>query len=188
MIDYDPAEKIAILSPRSIDLHHIPGGYQRLTPTDIAARLAKVSKGASLLARAKYAGMSEVIPDLERWMMVQASGFIKKVYRKGMVRMMVKLALLETIHPKTCPWCKGTGWLPLELNEKGEVIKDSEPGKIFDCAPCRATGRLSYSQLKRSQVMEIPYESWRRKWAGVYDQVLSLIYRWEGEIKREISG
>ena len=179
---YDPLEKIALLSPSSIDLRHIPGDYQKLTPQDIAALLSKVSKGASLLARAKYAQMN-VYEDLERWLLVIVSP--QPIHHPGMLRTMVKLALIEVVHPRTCPWCKGAKWLPVALTEGGSVINEAK-GKHYDCGPCRGTGSVSFTQRKRSEACSIPWTSWRNRWSGVYDIVLGTVNGWEKELRKAV--
>lgn len=177
--EYDPLEKLSLLAPHAIDLRHIPSDYQRLTPADVAARLAKVSKGASLLGRVKVAGEVSLLRDLVFWLQVQIAGTVIKPgsnKERALIQPMALLAITEVVHPRICGWCKGNGAFP-ELDEKG-----AETGRKKVCEACHG-GRYAYSERRRARECNIHPEDWRRKYSAVYLEVLTIPWTWEGEVR-----
>ena len=161
----DPLEILSILAPNCIDLRHIPGGFTRLTQHDIAAKLAKCSPAASCLGRVKIAGQWDLLPDLERWVMVKTPIRIPE----PMFRPMVKQAVLEVLDPKNCRTCKGRGWMPIH-------------DRIVPCEACEG-GKYRYSEQSRARGCQVPWTSWRRHWSGPYKVVLKTSWDIEAELR-----
>jgi len=174
--DYDPLEKLAILAPAAIDTRHIPSGWQHLTPADIAGRLSKVSRPASMLGRVKIAGELDLIRDLLFELQVAIAGTIIKPgtnKERPLIGPMSKLAISEVISPKTCRWCKGRKWVLID-------------NKQSPCEGCDGKGTIPYTERSRARACDIPHESWRRKYSRVYIEVLTVPLTWENEVREAL--
>ena len=166
-MDYDPLESLSLLSPKSVDLRHIPGGYARLTQHDIAAKLAKCSPGASCLGRVKIAGQYELLADLESWVMVKTPNM--NYPSTGMLRIMSKLAVLEVIDPRNCRTCKGRGWMPSDA-------------RIEPCEACDG-GKYRYSEQLRAKHCGVSRRQFRQVWEPLYIHVLTAAWSLETELR-----
>lgn len=181
--DFDPLEKIALLAPHAIDLRHIPSDFRRLTAADIAAKLTKVSKGASMLGRYKIAGDETALKGLVFLLQVQIT---ETVIKEGMnkqypiIQLFSKLAITEVVNPKVCRWCKGIGWFP-EMDETGKPT-----GKPHTCEAC-TNGRKPYTERSRAKACNIHPEDWRRRYSRIYIEVLTIPLTWESELRQEFS-
>lgn len=171
---YDPLEKLTLLAPHAIDLRPMPSGFQRLTPMDIAAKLSKCSRGASLLGRVKVAGDSSQLHKLVRELrtVVVQSRIPWPSNKKTLLPILSETALFEVIHPKTCKTCGGVGTLP--TLPKPEICEDCQGGKY------------AWTEHARARSCEIHHEEWKRKWSRVYIEIVTIPWRWEGEIRQAL--
>ena len=167
--DYDPLEALSILAPNSIDLRHIPGGFTRLTQHDIAAKLAKCHPASSCLGRVKMAGQWELLPDLERWVMIRCPILVPK----EMLRPLSRQAILEVLDPKNCRTCKGRGWMPIEA-------------KIVPCEACDG-GKYRYSEESRAKACGVSRRQWRQVWGSYFIHVLTTAWSLETGLREDFA-
>ena len=176
--EYDPLEKLSLLAAHAIDWKHIPSDFKRLKPEDVAAKLSKLHRGASLLGRVKVAGQVEFVPDLIRALRTET---IRRripwpTRKKTMLHKLASLALAEVIDPRICRACNGVGYSP-------EVDNEGKPtGKPRSCENCGG-GRYCYSDYSRYQFCGVHQEEWRRWWNRPYLEILTIAWLWEGEAR-----
>lgn len=176
--DYDPLEKLSLLAAHAVDMRNIPSDYQKITASDIAARLANASRGASLLGRVKVAEEYALIPDLVRELRgeVVRQRIVWPTNKKTRLPILAQTALLEVIDAKVCRWCKGAGWFP-ETDNEGQ-----DTGKPKTCEACKG-GKYAYTERARARYCDIHPEEWRRTWSRVYLEVLTIPWAWEAEVR-----
>lgn len=174
MNEYDPLEKLTLLAAHAIDMRPTPSAYQRLTPMDIAAKLAHCSRGASLLGRVKIAGQWELTPALVRALRtaVVEAHIPWPTNKKTLLPALAETALLEVVHPRTCKTCKGIGHFMIEA-------------KPVNCEDCQG-GRYAWTEHARATQCNLHHEEWKRRWSRVYVQVLTIPWRWEGEVREAL--
>lgn len=174
MTEFDPLEKLAILSPHAVDLRHIPSDFQRMTPADVAAKLSKASRGASLLGRVKVAGQGELVPDLIRELrtVVIQMHIPWPTNKMTLLPKLSQTALLEVVDPKVCRTCKGVGHLPVEA-------------KQVTCEDCNG-GRYAWTDYARARSCGLHHQDWKRRWNRVYLQILTIPWTWEGEVREAL--
>lgn len=178
MNDYDPLERLTLLAAHAIDLRPIPSSFNRLTPADIAAKLAKVPRGASLLARVKVAGQAGLVGDLIRALRTAAveARIPWPTNKRTLLPKMAELALREVLDPKVCKTCSGVAELP-------EIGEDNLPtGRIKVCAECNG-GKYRYTDYARYTYIGVHQEEWKRKWNRPYLEILTIAWKWEGDVR-----
>ena len=173
--EFDVRELIALLSPKAIDLRHIPGGFSRITPQDIAARLSRCSRGASLLARAKYANDTASFSKLYFHFVALAAGppdgpVWPKKLKPGTFTRLINLTVQENVSPGKCGWCNGSA-KSLEID-----------GKVLVCSGCKGSGRVNYSDRLRARMMGIPESTFRRSLVPLHVKLMTIFSEWESEI------
>ena len=177
---YEPIEKMTLLAPHAIDWRHIPSSYQPTTAYDIAARLAKASRGASLIARVKVAGQVELIRDLIQWLKVEAYKTIlqeiKPIHEK-----MTECAIYEVVDTRICRVCKGNSMIS-ELDEAGRST-----GKMVQCFNECVDGKMPKTERFRSDYCGVHRDTWKRHHSALYIQILTIPYGWESEAKRVLT-
>ncbi len=168
--EHDPLEILSILAPNCIDLRHIPGGFTRLTQHDIAAKLSKCSPAASCLGRVKIAGQWDLLPDLERFVVIHSPQIDIPT---NMLVTMAKQAVLEVLDPKNCRTCKGRGWMPIEA-------------KIVPCEACDG-GKYRYSEESRARNCGVSRRQWRQVWEPLFIHVLTTAWGFETELRNNFA-
>jgi hypothetical protein len=179
---YEPLEKLTLLATHAIDWKHIPSDFNRWTPSDIAARLAKVSRGASLLGRVKVAGQTQLVPVLVRELrtaVVQAH-IRWPDNKKTRLQKLAEYALIEVIDPRACKLCGGA-------SSVAELGQDGRPtGKIRVCANCE-DGKVRHTDYARYTYCEVHQVEWERKWNRPYVEILAIAKRWETEVEQAVT-
>jgi len=122
-------EKLAMLTPKSLDLDHIPGGIAELTQMDIAGALHKLDKFEHELLRVKYCGdpAHGLYASCLMWAMEQDWDL-----PRGKTDATVMFALSEAVGSNRCSSCNGVS--ELEIDNKIEV-----------CPACNGAG-VQYEQ------------------------------------------
>ena len=179
---YDPLERLTLLSPNAIDWKHIPSGYHKLTPADIAAKLAHVDRGASLLGRVKIAGQTELMPDLIRALRTAVvEAYIPwPTKKKTLLPKMAEMALFEVVDPRICRTCKGAGTIP-ETDKDGRLT-----GKPKCCEDC-AGGRYAWTEKSRYEFCGLHHESWKKLYNRPYMEILYIVWEWHEQVRDALS-
>ena len=180
METFEPIEKMTLLSPHAIDWRHIPSSYQPTTAYDIAARLAKASRGASLIARVKVAGQVGLIRELIHWLKVEAYKTILQEI-KPIHERMTECAIYEVVETRICRVCKGNGTIP-EYDEMGRPT-----GKAKECFNECVNGKMPRTERFRSDYCHVDRHTWKRHHSALYIQILTIPYGWESEAKAVLS-
>ncbi len=180
-VDYDPIEKLSLLSPHAVDWRHIPSDFQRLTASDIAARLAKLNRGASLIGRIKYAGQVSFKGDLVHWLKVEAYDTVIKPPVQDIHTLMVETAIEEALDKKVCKVCDGVGHLP-EIDKDGRLT-----GAQMVCPDECKDGRVYWTDNARSKACGVHRDTWARHYNRLYTEILTIPLGWEGELSKAMS-
>lgn len=178
METYDPIEKLSLLAPHAVDWRHIPSDYSRMTQSDIAARLAKIHRGAALLGRVKVAQQTELLNDLIHWLKVELMGTVIKS-STDMHDRMIRLAIQEVIEPRVCRNCHGNSQVP-------EVMENKPTGKMLVCEDCSG-GKYAWTERARASACGVHHEVWRRHHARLYIEILTIPWTWEAEVREVLS-
>lgn len=176
---YEPIEKMTLLAPHAIDWRHIPSSYQPTTAYDIAARLAKASRGASLIARVKVAGQVELIRELIHWLKVEAYKTILHEI-KPIHERMTECAIYEVVDDRICRVCKGNSTIP-EYDEIGRPT-----GKSVQCFNNCVSGKVPKAERFRYEFCGVHRDTWKRHYTALYVQILTIPYAWENEAKKAL--
>jgi len=176
----DPRQLIALLSPQAVDFLHIPGGWQHITPDLVAAALATVSDEASAFGKLKYARMDSLAAPLT----TMANNLVTQPpYRRTYprfagdreVRVVVKLALTEAVHPTVCDVCN---------NRKFAMIGSLK----VTCLDCSGTGMWFSNDEKRADVLRITAEEWGTRWRRLHSTVIGLTKKWDDRLYKAMAG
>lgn len=168
---YDPRKLIALLSPRAVDLFHIPGGYDHITPDMVAAALATVTPEASAFGRIKYAGMESEEPRLrDRTHSIIYRPPYRRTWPKtadfNQVRGVVRIALTEALHSPNCDTCNGRRFAMIG------ALK-------LTCGTCGGSGRWYSSDEARARSMQINDRQWQTHWRRLHSTVIELASWWD---------
>lgn len=197
MDDYDPLSQLALLAPKAVDLNHMPVAWSRLTPYDVAAKLAKVSNGASLLGRVKIAGQNELRRSLVFLVVPKVvnsfiSAFpehigatpIGPAGSNAQLYMFIEEAMREVLDPRVCGPCKGHKFFP-ETDQDGR-----ETGRFFPCQFCGGTGHHRHSERSRAKALGYPKTTWNRRnknqttsYSQFYADILTVLYGFDKELR-----
>lgn len=176
---FDIRQLLYLLSPSALDYRRVSGGNNNLTPQDIASRLSRCSRGASLLARVKY--VSTPTPESIEWKQfyycfaVAAAGVKGAIEiskkRKGLVTKLINLTLQEfvLIDKNVCAWCKGQGFAEVD-------------NKKITCGGCNGTGFVVWNDKKRAASVGVSHDEFRRDLMRVHIDMIAIIQGWETEI------
>ena len=179
--DFDPMEKLAIMSPKAIDISHIPGGIPRITQQDIAAILAGVSAQASAYARATlehHNARKQLFYHLKDEYKVISGGEVDKHLR---CYTMAAIAIQEILDSKLCNLCKGHSFVPEVDHELNEPT-----GRVVECWNCNGTGRTPFTNNRRARLAGVHHEEWKKKWDSDYTKGLTVLYTWAGEVREAL--
>lgn len=177
---FDHLELISLFAAKAIDMRHIPAGYVRVTAQDIAGRIAHCTEGAIALARYKIAGEQDRRRVAYYALRDLAEPIVERMkYPSLAAHLLSSLAIQEMCDTKTCPWCKGTGYLLRFVEEKQANIPE-------DCQGCHGKSRIMYTDHKRAKAIAVHHEEFKRNWAHNYAQILTILYGWEDEIREAL--
>ena len=189
MDDYDPLSQLALLSPKAVDLNHMPVAWSRLTPDDIAAKLAKVSNGASLLGRIKIAGQNELRRSLVFLVVPKVVNSFITAFPENhnasniALYAFIEEGIREVVDPRVCGPCRGHGAFP-DTDQNGRPT-----GKLFDCQFCGGTGHHRHSENSRAKALGYHPEQWRRpskkriSYSQFYSDILTVLYSFDKELR-----
>ena len=190
MDDYDPLSQLALLSPKAVDLNHMPVAWSRLTPDDVAAKLAKVSTGASLLGRIKIAGQNELRRSLVFLVVPKVVNSFSEAFPDHHTDANIALyafieeAMREVMDPRVCGPCKGHKYFP-ETDQDGR-----ETGKFFHCQFCGGTGHHRHSERSRADALGYQKDTWRCRnkkqkvsYSQFYSDILTVLYGFDKELR-----
>lgn len=171
---YDPRQLIAILSPQAVDLFHIPGGWDHITPSLVAAALAIVRPEASTFGKIKYARMNS---EAHRLATMTLNIVTQRPYRRTWpksepdrrARTVVNLALIEAVHPPVCDTCNGR--------------KVAEIGSLkVTCGGCGGTGMRYSVDAARARALQLSEDEWTARWKRLHSSVIVLTSRWDDQL------
>lgn len=177
---FEPVEALVLLNPHALDYRHIPGSWAGLKPDDIAARLSKVGRPQSALARYKYAGQQEYRQQLLHSLIVHIAGTIitaKHNQKLPILWPFAELCIRECCDTRACTWCKGNGHLP-ETDTDGKLT-----GGILACEACGSDGQYKWTDSKRLSVLNISKDQWKQTYSGLYTQCLTVIWGWDRDVR-----
>lgn len=191
--DYDPLENLKLLSPHAQQTQLASLAFARLTPYDIAAKLAyaKLGRGPTLLARIKIADQKGLYPELRQWLKVEVYQDIVKRPLEIHERM-IDTCLEEVIDAKICPECKGRGKIP-------EVTEGQPTGRYLPCLGSdRARGKVKYhvecregfspwTDSIRAKRLGIHHEVFKRNFQRVYIEILTIPWTWESQVRQAVA-
>lgn len=181
------AEFIAYLTANVEHLEPSIAEFNCITQEDVALALSMVKLlPARLLARIKYADQTCYTDNLEKeFIYVIERGALSmvceiaspqrwKIPRKGFLKDMIRLAIIEEISPKArlCWRCKG----------RGTLFKRGRRALSINCPMCegRGTGRLK--DYQRARLLGISPEAFTRSWHDRYSAIQSLFARYDGSV------
>lgn len=146
-------EKLAMLTAKSLDLDHVPGGVAELTQMDIAGALHRLNRFELELLRVKYCGDAphELYASCLMWAMEQGWKL-----SQGKTEESVLFALAEAIGPNRCRSCNGVS----------ELLIDS---KVETCPACNGSGVYYADPPKgcRNAVEELRKELLRVEYSAI---------------------
>ncbi len=142
-------EKLAMLTPKSLDLDHIPGGIAELTQMDIAGALHRLNEFEFELLRAKYCGGAphKLYARCFTWAMRQGWGL-----PKGKTEQSVIFALSEAIGSNRCESCNGVS--ELLINNRVEVCPACNGSGVYYADPPRGCRDAVEKMLKELHRVE----------------------------------
>jgi len=179
LTDFDPLEKLKLLEPSAKELRPLPPGHMRETGIDIAGRLARLSRGASLFVRVKYAGQYNFDHDLRHWLKVEVFDDLVKSTMQIHADL-CDTAITEALDDRVCRVCLGVGNLP-EVAESGKLT-----GKNVLCPENCDNGRVYWTDYARAKCCHMHHETWKRHHGRLYMQILTIPLTWEGEARRAL--
>ena len=155
----DPAELLAMLCPKGLQVGQSFGGVPRLTALDIAGAcgMGHMTKAQSALLMIKYCLELEHIKPLHSWWVVQVTdkaadeGWRTETGKPRMITM-ATLTLIEHLEHNTCRVCNGRG----EFHAEGQ--------QVILCPSCAGSGRKYQSQRAIARAMELDESSYRQTW------------------------
>lgn len=128
-------EKLAMLTPKSLDLDHVPGGIAELTQMDIAGALHRLNRFEHELLRVKYCGDAphELYESCLMWAMEQDWKL-----SHGKTEESVLFALSEAVGSNRCRSCNGVS--ELLIDSKVETCPACNGSGVYYAAPPRGCG------------------------------------------------
>lgn len=135
-------------------------GIPALTAEDIALGLGLIKHDAAgLLGRLKFAGQDNYIRALEALVYRAVSRTARRerwrIHKRGVLRGLSRLSIIEAVVALRCPCCNGT---------KDRMI-DS---RVVQCDGCHGTGKYRLSDHVRYQAVGLDHQSWRKTWRARY--------------------
>lgn len=196
----NPGELIAILTAKTNQFEKLPTGKLEIDQQLLMAALARIQHPiAPLLLRVKYAQQTDCMETLDRkfWLKVvdisyeQKWKYPKERRGKEFYRNMARMALAEAIWPHVCIACGGVGFITVKRRRlRGR--KRKRVGQVIPCEHCQGKGRKLPTQRQRAKLMDIPFTSWLRHWAGPYREIQIALDRIEtiglGSLTNQLRG
>lgn len=159
-------EILSRLNPLSVHFgESCGGGWGEFTPLDLAAALGmgNLSRTGYLLALAKFAGYSDVIPELYRlayreiWELFHSEGLSRDTHFESLI----KTALYDVIDWHVCPKCFGIG-----------EVKAPKVKGLIKCKKCDGIGKVFPSNRELAKHCEIPKTTFINKYRKPYDRIV----------------
>lgn len=172
----------ALLTARAIQYGKTPGGHAHMTPADVAGLLRGLGRRPFLTAMLADCGdFSAYVPlhgELTGYVLSRALDEDWRMHRVQFCRELAALAILEMIGAREpCLACEGRGAVPIE---------DGSP-TLVSCELCRGSGRQPMTPDDRATMIQIHETSWRRTWAGRYEQVFGELHGWLMDARRHMA-
>lgn len=174
------AEMIAMLCAKVKRFEPAITQFDSLQRYDVVHAMALVKNlPARMLIRIKYADEvsnidtleNEFAAAVERGLLRHVEQFAAperwKIPRKGFLRDMCRLSLVETIIPNVCWNCVGTKGSP------------DTGGKWTPCGVCGETGFKRPSESKRARIMGVSKSGWVHSWSPRYRVLLDCWDKYE---------
>lgn len=175
----NPGELLSILTAKTNQFEKLPTGKSEIDQQLLMTALGLIQhRIAPLLLRVKYVHQTDYMPELDRrfWLCVVDLSIAKRwkypKKRRGeeFYRNLARLALAENIWPHTCVACGGVGHTTVKRRRlRGR--KRKRIGQVVVCEHCEGKGRKEPSGRQRAKLMEVPYTTWLRHWAGPYKEI-----------------
>ncbi len=170
----DPRELLGMLAARVQHFSAAPGGSPKLTPEDIAAALGMIQDPvARLYFRVKwvhqYAFGEELALSFRRRAATTLDIGTWRVPRKDWMLDLCYLALVESIDPHICVWCKGRGSAQVE-------------SRIVVCDNCKGSGHKAPTDTDRARLMGASKSSWSDTWGKRYQEIQTLVDRVDDKV------
>ena len=166
---YMSSEILARLNPLSVHFGGTGGGgWGEFTPLDVAAALGmgNLSRLGYLLALAKFAGYSDVMPELYK----RAYGEIwETFYKEGRQQTdrfdnLIKTAVDDVIDWHVCPKCLGIG------EARAPKVKG-----LIKCKKCDGSGKVFPSNRELAKRCQIPKTTFINKYREPYDRMIKQL-------------
>ncbi|WP_426994466.1 hypothetical protein [Methylomonas sp. CM2] len=148
-------------------------GAAALQGVELAGYLAGLGPEATALAMAKYMGDEASLVKLRRAVGFWVDGVAMREgwYGKGSFRpALVHVAVNEVVSPSICKRCSGVGFLAARV-----------------CVKCNGSGHVCMSDRSVSESLQLPFESFRRKWRERYGRVLCLVQSFDADVQLAVS-
>ena len=170
---------LSLLTPKVQAFMKNLRGFGGLDQADVAHALGHLHHPvAGLLLRAKYADDQQALLKLERRLIEEVERVSMeehwRVHKPGLIPLMARLALIETITTMTCFACHGTKYR-VKIDQDGH-----ETGQVVACRYCDGTGRYRFTDKRCYTLLGIDRKSWERIWRDRYSaHILTIPDRWE---------
>ena len=116
--------------------------------------------------------LQKVLRDYPGWVPKWKAGQPKP--RKGdLVRILVRMALIEEIYPNICPRCYGKRWIRVVR------LADSD---VVPCARCKGRGIHRWTDTDRAEMIDMNYKTYYSTWAKRMSQIKSYFGQYELDI------
>lgn len=162
-------EILARLNAKPNRYDALPGGRAGITQQDVAAMLRHLRPHEEWLLRAKYAGDTSNLSDLQGWWLAaltekaaddQWSG------KSGQIDALSRETLAEHLGSRACVRCSGRGQV-----ENGR--------KVVACGACDGSGQASITRSDRSMARRLGYKRLDAAWKSKVDWCRRELWRVE---------